>query len=60
MTKCGNFVKIIGLKFDVIEGLEIVVDKNAKNYEEAGAYADSCNDDNTIFIAIPCSYTYKK
>lgn len=59
MTKCC-YIKIIGLKFDALEGLQIVVDSNVYNYKEAGEYAEKYNDGHTIFVGIPCECTYGK
>lgn len=56
--KRGNFVKLIGLKFDVLEGIEIISDSNVSDFKEAGERAEKHNDDHTIFIGIPCEYTY--
>lgn len=52
----GKYIKIIGVKFDPLNGLEVVADTNKKDYVEAGKYVDKCNDDNTIFIGVPCTY----
>ena len=57
MDKCGKFVKLIGLRFDALEGLDIVLDKNVKDYIEAGAHAERMCDENMIFIGIPCEYS---
>ena len=56
--KRGSFVKLIGLKFDPLEGLQIVTDSNVSNHKEAGEFAEKHNDENTIFIGIPCEVTY--
>lgn len=55
----GKFVKVIGLKFDVLDGLQVVEDSNVKNHTEAGKFAEDHGDDNMIFIGIPCTYSYK-
>lgn len=52
----GNFVKVMGIKFDALEGLRVVEESNQKNYEEAGKFADCFADGDTIFICIPCTY----
>jgi hypothetical protein len=49
-----GFVKIIGLKFDVLEGLSVVTDANRGNIIEAAEFAQKCDDNNTIWIVIPC------
>lgn len=56
----GNYVKIIGLKFDALDGLQIITDSNVKNHKEAGEYAEKHKDGHTIFVGIPCEYTYGK
>ena len=58
--KNGNYIKIIGLKFDALEGLHIVADSNVSSHKEAGEYAERHKDGNTIFIGIPCECTYEK
>ena len=55
----GRFIKIIGLKFDVLEGLQIINESNVKNHIEAGHFAEDHGDGNTIFIGIPCTYSCK-
>lgn len=58
--KKGSYVKIIGLKFDALEGLQIVADSNVGNHKEAGEYAEKHKGENTIFVGIPCEFTYEK
>ena len=57
----GNFVKVIGIKFDALEGLRVIEESNQKNYEDAGKFAEGCaegcNDGDMIFICIPCTYS---
>ena len=53
----GSFVKVIGIKFDVLEGLRVIEESNQKNYEDAGKFAEGCNDGDMIFICIPCTYS---
>lgn len=60
MMNYGNFVKVIGLTFDCLEGIRIIDDVNLKDHEEAGKYAEKHYDENKIFITIPCNYTYGK
>ena len=55
----GYYVKVIGLKFDALEGLQIIKERNVKNHKEAGSFADDCLEDNAIFIGIPCTYSIK-
>lgn len=50
-----SFVKIIGLKFDVLEGLTVTTDVNRGNIIEAAEFAQKCDDNNTIWIVVPCS-----
>lgn len=52
----GDFVKIIGVKFDILNGLEVIHDFNQKNFSEAGKIVDEESDPDTIYIGIPCSY----
>ena len=58
--KSGKYIKIIGLKFDALEGIQVVTDSNVINNKEAGKFAESHSDGHTIFIGIPCEYTYGK
>lgn len=51
----SNFVKIIGLKFDALEGLNITTDANRSNIMEAAEFAQKRDDNNTIWIVVPCS-----
>lgn len=55
----GKFVKVIGVKFDALEGLQVVEESNVKNYDEAGKFADRHSDGYTIFISVPCTYFRK-
>ena len=51
----GDFVKIIGVKFDVLTGLKVVHDFNKESFSEAGKIVDRNADCNIIYIGIPCS-----
>lgn len=51
----GDFVKVIGVKFDVLNGLEVIHDFNQKDFSEAGKIVDRNADCNIIYIGIPCS-----
>lgn len=53
----GDFIKIIGLKFDALEGLQIIEESNVKNYIAAGEFAEKHTDGNMIFIGVPCTYS---
>ena len=53
----GEFVKVIGIKFDALDGLQIVTDFNQENFTEAGKIVDKKRDRDTIFIGIPCTYS---
>lgn len=53
----GDFVKIIGVKFDILNGLEVIHDFNQKNFSEAGKIVDRNADCNIIYIGIPCSFS---
>lgn len=50
-----GFVKIMGLKFDVLEGLIVTTDANRGNIIEAAEFAQKRDDNNTIWIVVPCS-----
>ena len=50
-----GFVKIVGLKFDALEGLTITTDVNRGNIIEAAEFAQKHDDNNTIWIVVPCS-----
>lgn len=52
-----NYVKIIGLKFDALEGIDIVQDANRQNIVEAANFAEKHDDHNTLWVVIPCSIT---
>lgn len=52
----GDYVKVIGIKFDVLNGLRVVADYNEKTFKDAGFVADKENDGDTIFICVPCTY----
>lgn len=52
----GDYVKVIGVKFDVLNGLRVVADYNEKTFKNAGYVADKENDGDTIFICVPCTY----
>ena len=54
MQKKG-FVKIMGLKFDALEGLIVTTDANRGNIIEAAEFAQKHDDNNTIWIVVPCS-----
>lgn len=51
----GDFVKVIGVKFDVLNGLEVIHDFNQKNFSEAGKIVDAKSDSDIIYIGVPCS-----
>lgn len=50
-----DFVKIIGVKFDVLTGLKVVYDFNKESFSEAGKIVDAKSDTDIIYIGIPCS-----
>ena len=54
-----GFVKIMGLKFDVLEGLIVTTDANRSNIVEAAEFAQKRDDNNTIWVVIPCSISVK-
>lgn len=55
-----EYVKIVGIKFDALEGVEVVADANRGNFREAGQYAEEHHTSNVIWIGIPCQCTYFK
>lgn len=52
-----KYVKIIGFKFDALEGIDIVQDANRQNIVEAANFAEKHDDHNTLWIVVPCSIT---
>ncbi len=56
----GSYVKIIGLKFDALEGLRIVTDANRRNIIEAAEFAQKHDDDNIIWLIVPCTLDLAK
>lgn len=50
-----NYVKIIGLKFDALEGLTVTTDANRGNIIEAAEFAQNHDDHNTLWLVVPCS-----
>lgn len=55
----NGFVKIMGLKFDALEGLSVITDANRSNIIEAAEFAQKRDDNNTIWIVVPCSVSIK-
>lgn len=56
----GRYVKVIGIKFDVFNGLEVIHDFNQKNFSEAGKIMDAKSDQDIVYIGVPCSYQMSK
>lgn len=54
-----GFVKVIGLKFDALEGLNVVTDANRGNIIDAAEFAQKRDDNNTIWIIVPCAVSIK-
>lgn len=52
-----NYVKIIGLKFDALEGINIITDANRQNIIDAAKFAQKHDDNDTFWILVPCSYS---
>ena len=50
-----GFVKIIGLNFDVLEGLTVITDANRSNIIEAAEFAQKRDNNDTIWIVVPCT-----
>lgn len=51
----SNYVKIIGLKFDALEGLNVTMDINRSNIIEAAEFAQKHDDMQTLWIVVPCT-----
>lgn len=54
----NDYVKIIGLKFDALEGLTVVRDANRKDIITAAEYAQKYDDKETFWIVVPCIAHY--
>ena len=54
-----GFVKIMGLKFDALEGLTVTTDANRGNIIDAAEFAQKRDDSNTIWIVVPCNVSVK-
>lgn len=52
----SDYVKVLGIKFDALEGLTVVADSNVKNMEDAGRYAAEHDDGTAIWVSVPCRY----
>lgn len=55
----NGFVKIMGLKFDALVGLSVTADANRGNIIEAAEFAQKRDDNNTIWVLVPCSISVK-
>ncbi len=55
-----NYLKIMGLKFDVLEGLSIVTDANRKTLIEAAEFAQKHDDNDTLWLIVPCTLKLNK
>lgn len=55
-----GFVKIMGLKFDVLEGLNIVTDANRSNIVETAEFAQKHDDNETIWMLYHVRYQSSK
>lgn len=51
----NNYVKIMGLKFDALDGIDIVQEANRRNIVEAANFAEKYDDHNTLWLVVPCS-----
>ena len=54
-----KYVKIIGLKFDALDGLDIVTDSNRRDIVEAAEFAKEHDDFDTFWIIVPCNCVLK-
>lgn len=50
----NNFIRVVGLKLNAFNCVEIVIEKETKDFKEASKYADECEDKSVIFVGIPC------
>lgn len=55
----NDYVKIIGLKFDALEGLSVVQDANRKDLITAAEFAQEHDDKETFWLIVPCKAYYK-
>ena len=53
----NNYVKIIGLKFDALEGLNVVQEANRKDLVAAAEFAQGHDDKETLWLIVPCQVT---
>ena len=44
----NDYVKVLGVRFDALEGLTVVADSNVKDLEAAGRYAAEHDDGTAI------------
>lgn len=56
----GSFIKVIGMKFNILGEVKIVFEGSAGSYNEAKVYAENCIEENVVFVGIPCTFTYKR
>ncbi|BDF05054.1 hypothetical protein [[Clostridium] hylemonae] len=50
----SDYVKVLGVTFDALEGLTVVAESNVKDLEDAGRYAAEHDDGAAIWICVPC------
>lgn len=55
----NDYVKIIGVKFDALEGLTVVQDANRKDFITAAEFAQEQDDKETLWLIVPCKACYK-
>ena len=55
----NGIVKIIGLKFDELNGLNIITDVNRSNMDEVADFIHKHDDNDIIWIVVPCSVPVK-
>ena len=56
----NDYVKIIGLKFDALEGLNVVQDANRKDLVMAAEFAQEHDDKETLWLIVPCKAYYQQ
>ena len=59
MELVGNYIKIVGLKINHFKDTKIVFDGCACTPDEANEIIKSFDDEDIIFVRIPCTFTYE-
>ena len=50
-----KYIKIVGLRFDPLEGLTVVADANRLTMIEAAEFAEKQEDKDIIWLIVPCT-----